>query len=41
MEKQRYVAPEGMIAASGEDPNFNGFSGEDPNFNGFNEEIFW
>lgn len=31
MEKQRYVAPEGMIAASGEDPNFNGF----------NEEIFW
>ena len=31
MEKQRYVAPEGMIAASGEVPNFNGF----------NEEIFW
>lgn len=40
MDKQRYVAPEGivielklegMIAASGEDPNFNGF----------NEEIFW
>jgi len=40
MDRQRYIAPEslvtelkleGMIAASGEDPNFNGF----------NEEFAW
>lgn len=40
MDKQRYVAPEGIVIAL----KLEGMiaaSGEVPNFNGFNEEIFW
>ena len=40
MEKQRYVAPEGIVIAI-KPEGMIAVSGEDPNFNGFNEEIFW
>lgn len=40
MEKQRYVAPEGIVIVL-KPEGMIAVSGEDPNFNGFNEEIFW